>query len=200
MSILKGRADIVNWPLYDRISLAAGATTPAEFSFFTVPQGSGGKTKADTNVTQVKTLPSPEYFNCTHVGIEWAIDTFEEDIIALLNNYWLEFHVYNKVYAEGPIGLFPSGTGISRESTKTNKTTSSNGIPAGINALWDLRLPAGLIEKDNGQLNEGLEGITILQNQSFFILLKGTPFTVDAAGPGLKLRAYLHGQLSRGVQ
>lgn len=199
MALVPGIGSFVNWIIWDTVITAAGSNTASEIQFFVVPEGSGGKTKNDTNMQIVKSLVSPEYFNCTHLGIEFAPQTIEQDYQSLLQNYWLEFWVYDRIQVEGPIGCFPGGTMVYHDSTRTNVGSVANGFGTGVGVMFDLRVPAGMVQLANGQLNDGLQGIPIGQNQQFYLSLKGTPFTVNANGPGLRLRAYLHGQKARAI-
>lgn len=217
--ISPNQADYVNWPLYDRISFAAGATVPQIVKLFVAPIGSGSKTKVDTNLEQVSSLPAPQWFNATGLSVYFNPNTAPADLASFLSTEYLEFWVSQKVYAEGPLDIYPSSGGIFTNASvgpittaaTAYSTTSSNGWPSAHNQ-YDLRLPAGLpLGKDQSGMPisaDGIIGVTILQSQTFNVQLKadGGGATmilnnaVPIAGVGLTVSIRLHGILSRGVQ
>ena len=197
MPVAANMTDAVQWVLYDTLLTAAAANTLAQYTFFQVPIG-GAKTKAQTNMEQVSRLADPDYFNCQAVGFEFAPNMVKVDIDQFLNAYYCEFWVGQKVYAEGPLSVFPSGAGLSGATTRNNEGTFSNGLPT-LGNCFDLRLPAGVAGAD------GITGITILQGQQFQFRVIGTPFALAAAaapmnGAGLILKTYLFGIKYRAVQ
>ncbi len=217
--IAPNQADIVNWILYDRVTVAAAAAVPAVMTLFNQPIGTAAKTKNDTNLDQVSRLADPMWFNATHLGFYFNSNIAHPDLQGFLNSEYMEFWVGQKTYLEGPVQCFPAGVGV--QGTVALSTVAAateyingwtNGAPNQMN-LYDLRLPGGLhLGKDaNGSdiITDGLIGITILQGQSFKILLKndGVAYTALAAaavapvlGTGITVSAYIHGILSRGVQ
>lgn len=209
--IVPNMADYVNWILYDRFVFTAGGTIPTVFNFFTVPIGTAGKTKVDTNLDQVSQLPQPYWMNVTHIGMFQSPNTIQTDILNLWNQSYLEYWVNNKVYVEGPLQCFPGGAGLYGTSVQTGTSTLDNGEPLNGN-LYDLRLPAGLnLGNDpsgNAVVTNGLIGINILQSQNFKVAvnLPGGALTLTASnvspipGTGLTLQCFLHGVLSRSVQ
>lgn len=206
--IAAGQADLVNWPLYDRITAAAGTTTTANLTFFQVPIGTNSKTKTDTNLEQVSRLPDPQFFNATQIGFAFAPTMILPDIIAFLNAYYYEFWVGDKRYAEGPLQLAPSGTGLTGATNITAAITQQTwniGYPMGQQVMFDLRLPFGF--QMGSYTADGQTGITILQGQTFTVKLfagSGTGVALTASGvtggTGLNLQCFLLGILSRGVQ
>lgn len=228
--IAANQADIVYWVIYDQYFLAPGQNMPSKFTFFQVPQGqtitSGvttyTKAKQNTNMTQVSTLEAPQWMNTIGLGIYFGSNMVKPDIDNVLNTYYLEYWVTAKIYAEGPLQVFPAGAGLSGGTTVAEAQSWSNGWPVNTN-VFDLRLPAGIHlgtgTDDTGATvpitTDGLMGITILQSQTFRVDVKadspaGTPFfalpvalTTGAATPpgtGFNGSCYLYGILSRGVQ
>lgn len=198
--IMAGRADIVNWTLYDRITAAQNTATASQYTFYNTPIGAGNKTKNDTNLEQVSRLPDPQFFNATQLGFVFN-NMILLDAVALANAYYCEFWVGQKVYVEGPINLFPGGAGFQGFSNITAAATQqniSNGMPYGLSVMYDLRLPSGLNMGDF--VSDGLTGVTILQGQNFHVRLIGTSFTLTSGATGLNVLARLDGVLSRGVQ
>lgn len=217
--ISPNQADYVNWVLYDEISFAASAVVPQLVKLFVAPIGSGAKTKVNTNLEQVSSLPAPQWFNTTGISIYFNPNATPIDLDNFLATEYLEFWVgSSKVYVEGKLDIFPSAGGLftnaslgtmSAAATSYN-VNSTNGWPS-INNMYDLRLPAGLQLGTNqsGQnvTADGIIGVTILQSQTFNVQLKadGGGATMAAtgavpfAGVGLTVGCRLHGILSRGV-
>lgn len=189
--IAPNKADILPWYLYDFLSTAQAAAALVEYDFFTVPQG-GTKTKVQTNLTQVSQLPAPQHFNCTSLQIYFTSNMLKADIDSMLNNYYLEFWVGDKIYAEGPLFKFPAGAGLAGVTQTSGQQTYTNGIPNCM-AVVDFRMGDNPI------------GIHILQGQNFKVKILSSAsfgsFTATAGGGiGLNFYCILEGILSRGVQ
>jgi hypothetical protein len=189
--IAPDKADILPWNLYDQLTTAAAVATLVEYDFFTTPIG-GAKTKVQTNMEQVSQLPAPQHFNCTSLSIYFATNMLKADVDSTLNAYYLEFWIGNKVYAEGPLQLFPAGAGMSGYTTRSNTEFVQNGA-VNCMAVVDFRMGDNPI------------GHHILQGQNFKVKVIGNTFTSVAAGSptfgtGLNFSCYLQGILSRGVQ
>lgn len=217
--ISPNQADYVNWVLYDRISFAQASVVPNLVKLFVAPIGSGTKTKVDTNLEQVSSLPAPQWFNCTGVSIYFNPNTAPIDLDNFLNTEYMEFWVSQKVYLEGPLDVFPASGGLfggTALGTMVAAATSyisnfNNGWPSTHN-MYDVRLPAGLPlgrDQSGGDVvADGIIGITILQSQTFNMQFKadggGATMAATAAVPvggiGLTVSGRLHGILSRGVQ
>lgn len=210
--ISPNQADIVNWVLYDRFIFAAGTTIPGLFTFFSVPSGSAGKTTVDTNVSQVKRLQDPQWFNTTGVGFYFNPNVLPIDLFAFLNTEYMEFWVGDKWYLQGPMQCFPGAAGLTGfSSTVANAVAPASGGylvngTARPMDYFDVRLPAGLALGAQGT-TDGLMGITILQGQAFYIncYAPAGGAALSAAGgatlgTGLTIMSYLYGILSRSVQ
>lgn len=219
--IMPNTADIVNWVVYDTYKVAAGASVGASFNFYTQPIGTNSKTKMDTNLEQVQRLPDPQFMNVIALGLQFGPEVILADIIKIVNNYYVELWVGNKVYTEGRFEVFPSGTGITGSvaaattvaATTINSNVLNNGRP-GWDNLFDLRLPAGIglgtqVNPATGErvqaISDGLTGVTILQGQQFKVVATA-PGGAQAAtaggagGAGISIVCQLYGILSRGVQ
>lgn len=208
--IMPGVADYVNWPLYDRLTFAAGGTVATANQLFVIPAGSGGKTKADTNLTQVSVLPNPWWFNCTGIGFYFDPNINPIDLDAILNQSYFEFVVNNKSYMEGKLAMCPAPGGVTGMTTRTSQSQWTNGTPL-VGNMFDLRLPSGLDlgvdQSGQAVVANGLIGITILQQQNFNvnINLPGGALTLTAAdatpnaGTGAVISCWLYGVLSRNV-
>lgn len=212
--ISPNQADYVNWILWDRISYAAAAVVPQLAKLFVVPIGGNSKTKVDTNLELVSSLPAPQWFNCTGISFYFNPNVAPIDLANYLATEYMEFWVSQKVYVEGPLDQFPSGGGMTNATALGTMvaaatsyiTNSGNGWPSTHN-IYDTRLPAGL-NLGGSLVADGLLGITILQSQTFHVELKadGGGATMAAANAvpinsvGLTVGCRLHGILSRGVQ
>jgi hypothetical protein len=101
--------------LYDFTPYAAAGQT--SLSFFQVPAGQGGKTKADTNMEAAGSLPNPKHFLIQTIEIFFfpagdpAIATLPEninDVYDVFKSGWLDLFIGSKSYlTEAPIGRFP---------------------------------------------------------------------------------------------
>jgi hypothetical protein len=210
--IVPNMADYTNWIYYDRIAYAAGTAVPTQFQLFVVPYNTGGKTKVDTNLSLASQLPQPYWINATHIGFSFLPNTLDLDLVAFLNQSYFEFWVNDKIYSEGPFQAYPGNTGVYGYSTLTNDQGVNNGLPTGVQTMYDLRLPAGInlgMGTDGSIVTtDGLTGINILQSQIFnikcFLPAGALNLTASTATPnpgtGLTVYVYLHGVLSRSVQ
>lgn len=98
------------WQLYDRLTAAAGAVIPT-LQFFSAPIGAA-KTKGDTNMVQGNRLPPPQKFSLYSLGFLFGADMAYADIVGILRNGWFELRIGQKIFAEGPLQLYPGGGGI----------------------------------------------------------------------------------------
>jgi hypothetical protein len=213
MPIVPNTVDLANWVLYDRITAAQGTTSASAYQFFSQPIGQNSKTKVDTNITMVKMLEAPQWFNAQTIGFEFSPGMFVADVLAFMQAYYFEFWVGQKIYAEGPLDCAQSGYGASfsgyaattAATTTVQEAVVNNGDPAGMPS-FSLVLPAGITDANGQPLPgaNGINGVSILQNQSFWVNLvsvAGVSLTATAAGgTGLSLRCFLTGILSRGAQ
>lgn len=204
-------ADIVPWVQYDRVSTAAGANTATQYVFFQQPIGTNNKTKIDTNMEQVMRLPDPEWMDVQFISFSIQPNVASADVFNLLANYYWEFWVGNKIYAEGPLEVAASKTGLWAGSNRTDQSFINFGNPdsnGNADGGFDLRLPAGIqLASQDGEaiITNGIQGTRILQGQQFQVKLIGTSFACVAAGgatfgTGIQPRCYLKGVKSRIAQ
>src|SRR3989304_3224399 len=79
---IQGQMDIQHEPLYDTVTLAAGAqVTPLSTAFFTNVGPASGKTLAQTNLTQSRRLPAPEAFSAFAIRLAWEENIVLADIL-----------------------------------------------------------------------------------------------------------------------
>jgi hypothetical protein len=126
---MPGAIEVVYQPFYDfQLYPTAGATS---ILFFQVPNGSGGKTLGDTNMTLAGQFPSPTTFAVDEVQVYFnpgstvsltaaayrALNNWN-DVVAVLNagvggadqtfGSWLEFTVGSKlIFRDAPLNKFP---------------------------------------------------------------------------------------------
>jgi hypothetical protein len=183
--VMPNWTDVQPWVFYDRLTTAVNTATPTLYQFFTVPMG-GAKTKNDTNLKQAGRLPDPKHFFVT--AMRFVLDPFMKlvDIKNLFHNYYVEWEIGDKVYAEGHLDYYAGGSGIAGHSTNTSEFAWNNGIasPNDVNQWGSDR------------------GIHILQGQTFQVRVLGATFTTsnDADSGGVNLRCLLEGILYREVQ
>lgn len=96
---------------WDSYSVNAGAAFPTT-NMFATPQGSGGKTLAQTNLTgQGGQLPSGQVLLIRYIRIYIANTTVPVDFQNILNNCSVEFKVNNTPIYQALPGFFPAGFG-----------------------------------------------------------------------------------------
>lgn len=114
-----GAVEAIWQPFYDFQTYPTTGQT--QLQFFQVQNGSGGKTFADTNMTNQGVFPAPTMFLVTGLQVVFfpgatasqvgtaaarALNNII-DTIAVANSAWLEFSIGSKVYLrDAPIGKF----------------------------------------------------------------------------------------------
>jgi hypothetical protein len=119
----KDQMEVVRQTLYDFQAYAMAGQT--QLTFFALPIGQGGKTKADTNMTTAGMLPSPLRFAVQTVEVYFipggfpstapaaaTIDNHVNDIWEVYTGVaWLEFQIGSKPYLiEAPLQRMPPST------------------------------------------------------------------------------------------
>ena len=180
------RIDVQHTPIYDTITVAAGAALTSGTQFFTNVGSASGKTYASTNMSQSQRLPSPEAFSIMSIKLRWSENILYADVISLLSNFAFEFWLGQKQYQRAPLWQYAAGGGINGATTVNNTGVYSNGL-ASREAQIGLAIP-----------------IVIENGMTFFGQLVGTSsqtFTASGSGgTGLTLTCLLDGLYARGVQ
>lgn len=125
-------------PLYDFQKYdKAGQTS---LTFFQTPNGSGGKTLADTNMTNAGVLPAPQYFVVNTIEVIFypgaspaeggltsaTVNEFVNDVYAVSKSGYLEFTIGSKPYTQdAPLGMFPPCTRLGGFAALTDATTAA---------------------------------------------------------------------------
>lgn len=203
--LMPGAADYIQGYEWDRATFSATTTLPTQFNFFQIPQGTGGKTKSDTSLTQAGQLAAPQWINVVNISLYLASTMQLVDIHAYMNQYWIEFWVQDKIYADGLPWLFPQMGGMQGVQTFAAAATNTfytNGVPQTFNG-YDVRLPQGMAIGQT--IMDGITGITINSGQNFKLVNQTgyTPPTLAAASGiygGFNVMAILQGVISRQVQ
>ncbi len=186
------------WVFYDRQTTSAGSTTSGTYFYFTTPIG-GTKTKSDTNLVQANRLPPPQAFSVSSIGFVFATNMLHSDIRQMILNYFFEFKIGQKVFAEGSLDLFPGGVGLMGAVSTNHATTAlvsvlNNGDPS---LLATRRFP------DYPRIIPAnvFFGLNVISGAATFTLAATVASTiVSSAYGGLDLRAILDGIYDREVQ
>lgn len=127
----------LKWNLYD--SLAYAAAGQSQLQFFQTPQGQGGKTLADTNMTSAGQLASPQSFLIQTIELFFfpgevistygaaTASTFVNDTYKFFSSKaWLELYIGSKAYLdEAPLMKFPPRNGLSGFAGGSDTTTAA---------------------------------------------------------------------------
>jgi len=192
-----GVVDVVTQSLYDQVTFAQGASFTKTL-LFQQPKGQGGKTLANTNMTQPGQLPNPQRFTVMAICVYILNNTIPADFANLLNNVSLEFDVNTKWYVQGPLAMFPAGRGFKLDAAaQVGQAPSSggavdlysagNGVPD-YRSVYVLDAPVTIEQGEQFQV--------ILNPETAFSL---TANTTNPPGVGTVITVYLDGNLERGV-
>lgn len=177
------RMDIQDTPLYDTVVLAAAAAiTPLTSVLFTNVGPQSGKTLALTNMATPQKLNAPEAFAIFSFRFRYSENLSILDIYNVLNGFCYEFWMGQKNYQRGPIWNYNAGGGIYGFSTGTNATVFNNGQPG------------------RGHMHRLGINVVIENQMSFYALLNGNSYTLNANGTGITFQSLLSGLYARGVQ
>jgi hypothetical protein len=187
---IQGQMDIQHEPLYDTVTLAAGAqVTALSTAFFTNVGPASGKTLAQTNLTQSRRLPAPEAFSAFAIRLAWEENIVLADILAILWGFAFQLFLGQKAYNTGPLWHYNAGGGLNAFTIAAIPAIAlyTNGVP-GRDHMHRLAIP-----------------IVIENQMEFYAQLTGNAYTLVAAGgqtlgTGLALMCLLDGLHARGIQ
>ncbi|MGH9501672.1 MAG: hypothetical protein ACRD20_02345 [Terriglobales bacterium] len=190
-----GVVDTLNQPSYDSVSFAAGAAM-TKTVLFQSPIGQGGKTLAQTNMTQAGQLPFPNQLVITSIKVYVANNTLQADLQNLISNVSFTLTIGTKPWFQGPLVLLPAAMGgyityaaqIGTAAAGDRPYFSTtNGVPDP-RASYALTLPITL------QAGEGFN-VTLNPETAFnFAAADGTTY-----GVGTTILVVLDGELTRAV-
>ena len=122
-------------PIYDYQPYAAIGQT--SLIFFQVPNGQGGKTLADTNMTSAGQLPAPKSFLIQAIEIKFwsgvvpgtfgaqAAANYVNDVNAVLKSGHFQLFIGSKPYLdEAPIDVFPPTTRMCVDGALSDMSTT----------------------------------------------------------------------------
>lgn len=189
--VLPGSTARDGW-YWDSFTVAAGAAFPVT-NMFAVPQGSGGKTLAQTNLTgQGGQLPSGQTLIIRSIRIYISNTTVPADFQNILTNCSVEFKVNNVPIYQLTPGWFPAGFGgvttavgnLGALPAGTASTVSTtNGLPHQT-AVYDFKYPYPL---------ESALNFTVLWTpQTAFNMVAGA--ATNPLGVGTSIVVFLEGE------
>ena len=188
---IQDKMDVQDTPLYDEVTLAAGASVNSlSANFFTAVGPQSGKSIAQTNLQTPGELRAPEAFSIFGFLFRVGENVLYADILMLFNTFVFEFILGTKPYQRSPLWLLNPGGGIYGSGysnvAASTYTNWSNGYPSREGA-HRLAIP-----------------IVIENKMSFYGQLNGnnTALTAGggAGGTGAFLQIVLRGFYARGVQ
>ena len=205
-----GTQDAIYAPLYDSASyLAAGQLS---LTFFSLPIGqgttsapgaTGGKTEADTNLTNAGLLPKGNRFYATGLEFQFypgsnpgrgaAADTSAgfnwNDVYAVAKSGWARFRIQNRDYVvDGPLINFPPVTRLAGAASITSTLTAGAATMAQIDYAAFAGMPYNIVPV----FIEANQAFTV---QVFWPALVALPSTVAA-----RIFCRLRGRLIRDAQ
>lgn len=139
-SIMGGWVDRGPWKYWDTWTNLVGSPTiavPSSVDFFTVPIGQVDiytglrKTKLQTNMVRSGQFAPPRCLVLMQIGVQITSTNIKADVDKVFNNCYLEFKIDDKIFYEGFLWMFPSGTGYTG-SVNPGGTDQyfNNGFPA----------------------------------------------------------------------
>lgn len=186
---IQDKMDVQDTPLYDEVTIAAGtAVTNLNANFFSNVGPAASKSVGQTNMQTPNELRSPEAFSVFGFLLRIGENILYADLLALFNNYVLQFVMGTKPYQQSPLWLLNPGGGIYGNPGLASAATPSlltNGYPSREGA-HRLAIP-----------------VVIENKMSFFAQFNGTTQTLTASGSGgtgLYAMLCLRGFYARGVQ
>lgn len=139
-SIMGGWVDRGPWKYWDTWTNPVASPTvavPPSIDFFTVPIGQLDvytglrKTKLQTNMVRSGQFAPPRCLVLMQIGVQIVSTDVKADIDKVFNNCYLEFKIDDKIFYEGFLWMFPSGTGYTGSQNQAGTDQwFNNGFPA----------------------------------------------------------------------
>ena len=186
---IQDKMDVQDTPLYDEVTLAAGATVNnLATSFFTNVGPAASKSIGQTNMQTPGELRAPEAFSIFGFLLRIGENILYADLITLMNGFVFEFFMGTKAYQRSPLWLLNPGGGIFGNPGLASAATPSllsNGYPSREGA-HRLAIPIVIENKMSfsGQLNGTATSLTVS----------------GSGGTGAFFQIVLRGFYARGVQ
>lgn len=130
-----GQVEGIRQSLYDFQTYAQAGQTG--LTFYQVPIGQSGKTKADTNMEVAGSLPAPKRFLVESIEVHFypgnpisatgaIVAENWNDVYDVSKSGWLDFFIGSKSYlTEAPIGRFAQSTGLQGTGAVADSTTAA---------------------------------------------------------------------------
>lgn len=191
-----GMGEQINQPIYDSFSVNANTAFP-KTTLFQTPIGQGGKTLAQTNMTQAGALAAPQQFLIQAIRLRIVENTTPTDAINIIQNCSFTLVIGKKPYLEVPCALLTAGCGYDLQAAAQVGTA-----PAGSAPLFAGSLGA----PDQRNVYTLSQPIQIGIQETFSVVINPeTAFNTQAvganpAGAGTTVQVILDGVLTRGVQ
>ena len=199
-SRLRGVDKVLRNPLYDYQTYASAGQT--SLSFFSTPNGSSGKTLADTNMKLSGQLPVGEaatiqfievlFFPGSAVNAAGAIATSGlnwQDVYTVAKSGFLRFTIGSTDFVvDGPIGMFPPITRLAGSAAMADATSAA----AALHSQIDYAAFAGMRYQIPPQ---GIES-----NMSFNVTLNWPVAVALPSGVAGRIGVRLDGQYFRSAQ
>lgn len=200
-ALIKGMVSRDIWTYWYVLNIPAGTTVAQSYTLFNAVAGDIDPYNAGVTLSKVQTnmpsranagLAAPRDLVLDSIGTGFSSNTRLADQNAFLTNSYFEFKILDKVFFEGPLTLFPSGTGLMGFSDITGEGVWQNG-QVGIH--------------NRKRFGDYSKYIAPLMQFSFIIYFPQASnlFTTLAAGSptfgnGISLRVDLNGLTDRPVQ
>lgn len=198
-ALIKGMVSRDVWTYYYVLNITAGTQVASNYSLFNAVAGQTDPYNSGVTLSKVQTnMPSqaqqgfaaPRDLVLDSIGYYFSPDTNLTDETSFVKNSYFEFKILDKIFFEGPIVLFPSGTGIMGFSSKTSEGVWQNGEVSVHN-----RKRFGDFSKYIAPLMQFSLIIYFPTSTNQFTLL-----AANAGGNGISLRVDLNGLTDRPVQ
>lgn len=195
-----GQMEVVRQSLYDFQTYSRLGQT--QLTFFQLPIGQNGKTKADTNMDTAGSLPNPKNFFVTSIEIAFFpgvnIDTFNaaaaanpsmaDDVYTFAKSGYLDFFIGSKSYlTEAPLGRFPSKNRIALDVAAATNSATVGEVKSQYAAL-------------SGQPYIMDPGILLVPTQNFNVTLNWPALVALPSGQDARIGVILNGYLYRNSQ
>lgn len=195
-----GVKNVIRSSLYDFQTYAAAGQS--SLTFFQVPIGQSGKTKADTNMEQAGSLPAGKsflietlelyFFPGSRIDVAAStatnLATQADDLYQFAQNGFLELFIGSTTFlTEAPLGRFPSSTGL----TVQNALAATLTAPAMFKSSY--AQTSGLLYRIQPEL-------TLRSTENFNVSLNWPALIANPSGVAARIGVVMRGQLQRNAQ
>ena len=197
-SVMADWVDRGPWLYWDTVTFLPNTQVAPQYSPFSVPIGAQDpltnvtKTKLQTNLQRGNQFPPPKCLLLIQIGFSF-IGMTNADIVKILTSAYMEFRIDEKIFHEGLLDMYPSGTGL-------NGVTQNSG-----ESSWFLGLPSPLQSRRYG---DWAKYIAPLQQFSMNLIFGGGGSSAGGSATipaptltsGGYMKIYLDGLTDRSVQ